>query len=228
MKKKAIDNVLKEDALMREAAIDAKNEKLQSLWEQYGMYIIIAVALILTVTVSFETFKAWRNKKDQELSNAYAVAVSLQSQGRYDESMNILQNLSKAGGIYGDVARLQIANLQFDQNKDAEAMETLAMLAADNGVNPQIQEIAAIKLASYKLDTDAPSEDIRSLLNPLTSDASAWSPVAHELLAMLAIRDGNINLAKTEYENVINSSNVQDALKNRAQDMLAIINSQGK
>lgn len=156
MKKKAIDNVLKEDALMREAAIDAKNEKLQSLWEQYGMYIIIAVALILTVTVSFETFKAWRNKKDQELSNAYAVAVSLQSQGRYDESMNILQNLSKAGGIYGDVARLQIANLQFDQNKDAEAMETLAMLAADNGVNPQIQEIAAIKLASYKLDTDAP------------------------------------------------------------------------
>ncbi len=228
MKKKAIDNVLKEDALMREAAIDAKNEKLQSLWEQHGMYIIIAVALILTLTVSFETFKAWKNKKDQELSNAYAVAVSLQSQGRYDESMNILQNLSKSGGIYGDVARLQIANLQFDQNKDAEAIETLAALAADDDVNPQIQEISAIKLASYKLDTDAPSEDIRSLLVPLTDEESAWAPVAHELLAMLAIRDGNINQAKAEYENVINSTNVQDTLKNRAQDMLAIINSQNK
>ncbi len=226
MKKKAIDDVLKEDALMREAAVDAKNEKLQNLWDKYGMYIIIAVALILTVTVSFETFKAWKNKKDQELSNAYAVAVSLQSQGRYNESLDILQNLAKSGSIYSDIARLQIANLLFDQNKDKEAMETLSALVEDDDVNPQIREISIVKLASYKLDTDTSSEDIRDLLSPLADDESSWAPVAHELLAMLAIRDGDIDTAKTEYEKVISFTNVQDGLKNRAQDMLSIINSQ--
>ena len=225
MKKNAIDKVLKEDALMREVAEEAKSDRLKSLWDQYGMYIVIVVAVILTFTVSFETFKAWKNKKDQELSNAYAVALSLQSQGRFEESMNILQNLSQAGGIYGDIARLQIANLRFDEGKNEEALEILSLLADDDDVNPQIREISIIKLASYKLDTKAPAEEIKELLSPLMQEDSSWNPIDKEMLAMLAIRDGNLEEAKSEYEAVINSTNVQDSLKSRAQDMLGLITS---
>lgn len=116
--KKAANDTLKNDALLKEIEQDVKNEQLKSLWDKYGLFIIIAVALILTAAVSFETFKTWRAKRAQELSNAYAVAVSLQNQGRFDESLNILQNLAKANrGIYGDVAKLQIANIYFEQGK---------------------------------------------------------------------------------------------------------------
>ena len=66
------------------------------------------------------------------------------------------------------------------------------------------------------------------MLIPLTKDGGSWSNIAHELLAMLAIRDGDINQAKSEYEAVINSGNVQDTLKARAQDMLTILNDASK
>ncbi len=179
--------------------------------------------------MSFETFKSWRARRNQELSNAYAVAVSLQNQGRLDESMSILQNLAQSNrGIYGDIARLQMANIYFEQGKTLEATDMLQQLAADDDVNPQMRDIATIKLASYKLDTDAPSQEIADMLTPLTKDGSSWGNIAHELLAMLAIRDGDINQAKAEYEAVINSGNVQDTLKARAQDMLTILNDASK
>ena len=143
--------------------------------------------------------------------------------------MSILQNLAQSNrGIYGDIARLQMANIYFEQGKTLEATDMLQQLAADDDVNPQMRDIATIKLASYKLDTDAPSQEIADMLTPLTKDGSSWGNIAHELLAMLAIRDGDINQAKAEYEAVINSGNVQDTLKARAQDMLTILNDASK
>lgn len=227
--KKAANDTLKNDALLKEIEQDVKNEQLKSLWDKYGLFIIIAVALILTAAVSFETFKTWRAKRAQELSNAYAVAVSLQNQGRFEESLNILQNLAKANrGIYGDVAKLQIANICFEQGKNAEAMAALEQLSSDEDANEQMRDIATIKLASYKLDSDASREEITDLLEPLTAEDSNWANIAHELLAMLAIREGDMEQAKAEYEKIVNSANVQDSLKARAQDMVTIISDQSK
>lgn len=227
--KKAENKILREDSLLKEIEQDIKNEHLKSLWDQYGLFIIIIVALALTAAVSFETFKSWSSKRDQELSNAYAVAVSLQNQGRLDESLGILENLAKTNrGIYGNIARLQIANVYFEQGKNTEAMDILQQLAADKRANPQMRDIASIKLASYKLDNNASSEEISSLLEPLTAEDSNWANIAHELLAMLAIRDGNLQQAKNQYEKIVNSSDVQDSIKSRAQDMITIIDDQNK
>ena len=59
MKKKLQDQIV-EDALLREVVEDVKNEQLQQLWNKYGLYIIIAVAFVLTATISFESIKTWR------------------------------------------------------------------------------------------------------------------------------------------------------------------------
>lgn len=225
--KKRIDNEIKDDALMKEIQEDLKNEQMRSLWNKYGLYIVIIVALALTAAVSFETFKNWAAKRNQEISNAYAVAISLQNQGRLEESLSILQNMAQTNhDIYGDIAKLQIANIYFEQGKITEATDVLENLSNNDDANQQMREIATIKLASYMLDSKTPAEDIRQLLVPLTAEESNWSNIAHELLAMLAIRDGDTEQAKGEYEAIINSGKGQDNLKARAQDMLTILNDQ--
>lgn len=225
--KKIEKELVTHDAFLKEIADEVKSEQLKSLWDKYGLFIVIFVALILTAAVSFETFRSWRDKRAQEVSNAYAVAVSLQNQGRQAESLELLKTIAKGNsGIYSDIARLQIANIYIEQNKISEAMDILSKLAEDAD-NAQMRDMATLKLASYKLDGNAPAEEIRALLEPLTKEeGTPGYSIARELLAMLAIRDGNLEQAKAEYEKIANSANVQDNLKARAQDMIAIIDDQ--
>lgn len=224
MKKKIKEPVIN-DPLLKEIDKELKNEHMKNLWDRFGLVIILCVATILTLTVSFETLRSWNKKQTQELSNAYAVAVSMQSQGRYDESLKILEKLAAADkGIYSDIANLQIANILFEQGKNAEAMDMLEKISKNDDFNQQMRDIAIIKLASYKLDTNTSAADIKAMLEPLSKSDGNWSNIAHELLAMLAIREGDINQAKTEYEAIVNSANVQDSMKARAQEMLSILN----
>ena len=78
--KNKLDRQIEEDALLREVVDDVKNDQFRQMWDKYGLFIIIGVALVLTFTISFESIKNWQNKKYQEVSNAYSVALSLQNQ----------------------------------------------------------------------------------------------------------------------------------------------------
>ena len=226
-KAKKVKDILDEDPLLKEISEDVKNEQMRALWDKYGLYVIIFVAIVLTAAVSFETFKNWANKRNQEISNAYAVAISLQSQGKLDESLKLFQNLSEHSGLYADIAKLQIAYIYFEQKKNNEAVEVLEQLI-DDAESSQMQEVASLKLAAYKLDTNAPAQDVKEILLPLTQQDSGSYNVARELLAMLAIRDGDLEAAKKEYEQIIASASSSDELKSRAQDMITIIDDQNK
>lgn len=142
--------------------------------------------------------------------------------------MKILQNLAGRSGLYADIAKLQIANVYFEQNKPQEGIKVLEQLVSERGVSRQMKDIAALKLAAYKLDNNAPAQEVESLLKPLTENNNGSYNVARELLAMLYIRDGNMDKAKAEYEMIIASATSSDALKSRAQDMVTIINDHNK
>lgn len=221
--KKTKNNILADDALIREVSEDVKNDQMKELWNKYGLFVVIFIALAITAAVSFETFKSWMDKRNQEVSNAFAVAISLQNQGKFDDSLKILQKLSEKSGIYSDIARLQMANIYFEQKNDKAAVEQLEFLVSDKGESRQMKEIALLKLAAYKLDNNAPSTEIKELLTPLAEKESGSYNVARELLAMLAIRDGNLEDAKSEYELIAASANGSDALKSRALDMINIL-----
>ena len=207
MKKKSKDN-LAEDVLINEVSEEVKNDQMKQLWDKYGLFVIIFVALALTAAVSFETFKAWINKKNEEISNAYAVAVSLQIQGRSDESLKIFETISQKSNLYGDIAKLQMANIYLEKGKIDKGIEILEFLSQGKGDNKQMQEIATLKVAGLKLEAGASAEEIKSLLYPLIQNDEHNYTVAHELLAMLAIRDKNFEEAKEKMNNLMDSNTV--------------------
>lgn len=222
MKNKLQDQI-NEDALLREVVEEVKNEQLQQLWNKYGLFIIIGIALVLTAAISFESLKSWQIKKQQELSNAYSIALSLQNQGRMDESLEIYTMLAdKASGIYADTAKLQMANIYMEQDKKDEAFGILQAMADGKTATSQMSEIAALKLASYKLDANAPAAEVIALLEPALKDNSG-SDVARELKAMLLLREKDTAGALNEYEKIISSPSAADALKTRATDMINLL-----
>lgn len=212
-----------EDAFIREIDEELKNEKLKKIWDKYGLFIIIFIIAAISAAVSFETFKSWNEKRNQEFSDTYAYALNLQNQGRYAEAMEVLDKLQKSKkAIYSDIAEIQMANIMVEQNKIEEAIAVLENVVKDKDFNPQMKEIATIKLASYKLDY-APSEEIQEMLAPLVRQNGVWTNIAKEMLAMLAVRDGDLDRAKTLYQEISVAANTPESLKARAQDMLNVI-----
>ena len=222
MKKKIQDQIV-EDALLREVIDDVKNEQLQQMWNKYGLYIIIGIALILTVTISFESIKSWREKKNQEISNSYSIALSLHNQGRLDESLDLYNSLaSRDLGIYDDLAKIQIANVYFEQGKTDDAINVLELMTKGSDTVDQMKKIATLKLISYKLDNNAPAQEISNLIATISDDEES-SGIAKEMLAMLYVRENDLLKAKEEYQKIIASGSAPDNLKSRALDMINLL-----
>lgn len=210
------------DAFIQEVTEDVKNENLKVLWNKYGLFIILFVVIAVTAAVSFETIKGWRDAKYQQQTENYLAA--LQSGADYENSLKALEKIAAANqGIYSELARVQIATVLFEQGKNAEAETMLQTIADNDELNPRIRNLAALKLATYKIDT-APRAEIEALLQPVIAADNSWSPLATDLLAMAAIRDGDIETARALYKSLLENGNISDNFKNRIQDMLSTLN----
>ena len=213
-----------QEAFIKEVNEDLKNESMKKMWDKYGLYIIILVVAALTAAVSFEAIKAWYTKKLQTWSDSYAYALSLQNQGKYDESIDTFDYIAgKDYGIFSDLAKMQKANILLEQKKNDEAFKLMNEIIEDKSFNPQLRDTTILKLASYKLD-NAPAEEIESLLNPLIAANGSWVNIAKEMKAMLAIREENLELAKEIYNDILSDEKLPDSMKARVEDMLSVLN----
>lgn len=221
--KKEVDTD-EQEAFIREVSEEVKNDNLKQMWEKYGIYIILLVVLSILGAVSYEGFKSWQKKRSETWSDTYAYALNLENQGKYDESLEVLEKMEQTGGnIYSNIAKLQTTNILFEQGKIDDAVDILEEIVADKSINKKLRDVSAIKLASYKLDSGS-YEEIETLLKPLIEENGSWTNIAKEMMAMAAIREGNIEAGRTLYGELLNTPNLPEALKMRVQDMLSVLN----
>ena len=210
------------DAFIREIDEDVKNDNLKVLWNRYGIFIILFVVLAVSAAVSFEKIKSWKIAQNQANTENYMVATQLREDP--ENTIAALKNISANDkGIFGDFAKLQIANVLFTQDKQEEALAALQELLDGKEVNTEVKHIALIKLATYKVDT-MPRAEFEALLKPLTETENSWKPLAQDLLAMVAIRDGDVETAQEIYKNILKIKDLPENFRNKVQDMLSSLN----
>ena len=64
-KKETKEDMQAAENFFKEVSADVKSDNMKKLWDTYGLQIIIAVVIILTIAVSFETLKAWKLKHNE-------------------------------------------------------------------------------------------------------------------------------------------------------------------
>ncbi len=206
------------DAFINEVNEDVKNDNFKVLWNRYGIFVILFVVLAVMATVSFEKIKSWKIAQNQINTENYMVAAQLRENP--EQTLEALQKIATGNqGIFSDFAKLQIANVLFSQDKTEEALSTLQNLLEDNTVNNEVKHIALIKFATYRVDT-MPRAEFEAMLKPLTETNTSWTPLAQDLLAMVAIRDGDVDTAQTIYENILKIKDLPENFRAKVQDML--------
>lgn len=215
-------NLDAEKAFFEEVDEEVRNEKFKELINKYGGYILTFVILVLAFAVGYEKIGEWRINKAEQTNARYVQAVSASSD--YENNIAELEGIVQTEtGLYKDIARLQIANILLDNNQTDKALTVLAQINDDVSASDKIREIAAVKLATYKIDSSSYSE-IEKILAPIVQKGGAWAPMAKELLAMSAIQNKDMAKAKTIYEELLANGNISEEFKARVNDMLASIN----
>lgn len=210
------------DAFIQEVDEDVKNDNLKALWNRYGLLIVAIVAIAVTAAVSFDKIREWRAVQNQRNTESYMAASQLNKENP-EQTLAALQQISQNNqGIFSDFARLQIANILLEQEKTEEGLAALENILQDNQVNSEVKNVALVKLATYRLDT-MDREQFENLLKPLLEGESSWKPMAQDLLAMSAIKSGDIETAKTIYEQVLKVKDLPESFRIKVQDMLSSI-----
>ena len=66
-------------------------------------------------------------------------------------------------------------------------------------------------------------DELKNLLQPVLENNSSWTPIAKDLLAISAIRDGDIETAKQIYDEILKTKDLPEGFKSKIQDMLTSI-----
>lgn len=209
------------DAFIREVDEDVKNDNFKELWKKYGAYIVAFVVIAVTAAVCFDRVKLWKIQQNQLRTENYMAAAQFKENP--EETIAALQKISSDGdNIFADFAKLQIANVLLSQEKNDEALATLQALADDKNADKTVRDVALIKLASYKVDMVSKAE-LEKILAPVLAENSSWTPLANDLLAMAAIREGDIDTAKQIYGQILKNKDLPEGFKTKIQDMLTSI-----
>ena len=188
------------------------------------MLIIAIVAVAVCGAVSFERIKSWRLQQNQMTTETYMDAAH--KQDNPEAMIAALQKINQSDhGIYGDFARLQIANVLFEQQKDEEAMAMLEALTKDPQVNTEVRQIALVKYATYKVDVMS-KQELTDLLQPVLDANNSWTPLANDLLAMAAIREGDLQTAREIYTKLLTVKDLPDSFKSKIQEMMSSLNTE--
>ena len=222
MKKK--QEITEQDAFLQEVEEDLKNESMKKLWDKYGLFIVIFVAAALTLAVSYESIKSWYIRRAENWSNAYSIALVLQNQGKYEESLDALNMIiNKKFGAFASLAKMQQVNVLLDSGKKELALDKLAEIIADKSFNPELRDVAIVKLASYKQNNASRAEMENLLSSIISQPQNSWYGTAQSMMAGISLRDGDKEGAKSIYEKLLQNNDVSDDLKSKIKNILSVL-----
>lgn len=196
-----------------------RQDRLSILWKRYGIFAYLAAALLIGGVALNEYLKV-RSAETVEQNAARLEAALVDVDARnYEQAASSLGTLIAEEIAPSTAAAHFLAGVRLDGNGDAlAAAETLENVVGD-AADPT-QKLALIKAAYLKADTMSRTE-LEALLAPLTADQSAFGALASELLAAKALREGDIEFARREFNFLRFAQNVPPGVVTRAEQALA-------
>lgn len=204
---------------------ELRAERAQLLFKRYAG-LIIAVAVVIVAATGGWQYWRWRQaKEDQAVAQRYIVALSLQASPAAAADRKALAadyaaiaNTAPEG--YRTLARLQEAALQAQSGNLKAAADLWESVATDNNAEPLLRDLANLLWCQHVIDTANPAI-LEGRLKALAEPGNVWRPLAEEQLALLDIRQGKTQAAKTELSRLARDVTAPEGVRGRAAALLA-------
>ena len=207
----------------REVDEAVRQDKYKQLWDQYGVYVLGAAAVLVVGVAGYQGWTFWQEKRAAESGAKFSEALRLEDGADAAKAREMLAALAESGPAgYRVLARFQLAAVEAKAGNTDKAVADYDALAKDSSVDPVLQDHATLQAAALRLEK-ADYAEMEQRLKPLAESGSAWRFSARELLGLSAYRLKNMSEAEKQFNALIADEATPRNLRERATMMIALI-----
>lgn len=216
---------MSDNSFFREVDEAVRQDQYKTLWDKYGVYLIVLAAVIVAGVAGYKGWTYWQERQAQEAGAEFTQALALKGEAdsESEKAREIFASLAEEGPHgYQVLSRFQLAASDAKAGETEKAVAAYDALAVDGGVDPILQDFATLQAASLRLDSADYAEMERRLKGLADSD-SAWRFSARELLGLSAYRHDNMSEAEGQFSALLSDQETPQNMRERANMMLALI-----
>ena len=209
--------------IFKEVDEDLRRENLTKLWKKHGREVIGLAVMIVLAVAGVQGWRAYDLDRRSKFSDRYAAALELAADGNTSAGLNALIDLSEAdGGGYAGLAAFEEARLRVASGDIGGAIAVWDRIAAESGLGGGFRSAATLLSVLHQIDAGDPG-DLRGRLEPLAAAGEPFRATARELLALLALSEGDRAGARKLYTKIADDREAPSGLRQRATQMLAAL-----
>lgn len=216
---------MKSEEFIREVDEELRRDRLAVAWRRYGGAVVGLALLAVLGTAGKVVWDRWRQQELAAEAGRYAAAEEALAAARPADAAAALAALAADGQTgYATLARLREAEAKLALKDEAGADAALEALAQGGGAagDPILRDLGTVLAAAREIDAGDPAA-LRARLEPVAAAGSPWRDLARELLAVLAIRAGDLDSARKLLGEIAGDAGVPASQKSRAQELLQAI-----
>ena len=200
---------------------DLRAERAQRLLARYGGVIVAACVAVVAGGGAWQAWQWWQARQDAAAAARYLATANIA------DSPNAAPGL-KAGAVfafedlaakapegYRTLARLRAAAMRAEGGDLPRALALWDQVAGDSAADPLLRDLASLLWAQRQIDRGDPAL-LTARLTPLAAPDNPWRPLAQEQLALLALRQGKTETAKTALQKLADDVTAPAGLRARA------------
>ena len=186
-----------DDLLSEKEQID----QIRSWWSEYGGYVIGGLGLGIAVLVGFNYYQNSQYEAQLQGSERYETLIGHVGAGRLEEAEVVADEIGTEymGTSYAAQAKLVMARLYMDKNRDQDAADVLGELLASD-TDEAVRHVARTRLARILL-YQGKAQEVVDLLEG--EETKAFSATYNELLGDAYHALGRLEDAQVAYQTVL-------------------------
>jgi hypothetical protein len=206
---------------------ELRAERAQQLLKRYSGVIVAGALLIVGAVAGWQAWRWYEARQDQAAAVEYLTAMNLadataagSSEVNRSAAIAAFAALSaSAPAGYATLSRLREAALKADAGDLPGATALWTQVAGDGSADPLLRELASLLLASHQIDSGDPAL-LEAQLKALAMPDNPWRTLAEEQLALLDVRQGKTEQAKTTLRRLAQDTSAPNGVRGRASGLL--------
>jgi hypothetical protein len=181
---------------------DLRAERAEKLLKKYAWLLIVIAVAIVGGAAGWQLWNRYQNQQDAAAAARYVAVQTALEQPNANKAGQIAaldQIVATAPEGYKTLARLLEAGVKADTGDIPGAIALWNSVGADSSADSLLRDLASLLATQRELDHGDPAQ-LEARLKPLAESGNPWSPLAQEQLAVLDLRQGRTDEARSKLQ----------------------------